>query len=153
MAVTGFLVPPWSTWITISDAHFLSCFTDAKTATKWKKLTTWWPWALSPQTYWSLRIDNVDPCDPTLLPHHQPQFFDSHTLWLPSLTLPLKMLPWNPLGSSGLLSASCLFLLSPAINLSLLPTPTFQFVWPHCMSGTRTWVWQQFQHEGSILMT
>jgi len=34
--------------------------------TKWKKLTTWWPWAHSPQTYWSLSIDNANPCDITL---------------------------------------------------------------------------------------
>ena len=40
--------------------------------TKWKKLTTWWPWAHSPQIYWSLSIDNANPCDTTLLPHHQP---------------------------------------------------------------------------------
>ena len=25
-----------------------------------------------------------------------------------------------------------------AINLSLLQTPTFQFVWPHCVTGTNT---------------
>ena len=31
-----------------------------KTTTKWKKLTTWWSWACSPQTYWCLRIDNVN---------------------------------------------------------------------------------------------
>ena len=30
--------------------------------------------------------------------------------------------------------------LSPAINLSPLQTPTFQFVWPHCASGTPTCV-------------
>ena len=45
--------------------------TDARTPNKWKKLTTWWPWMLSPQTYW-LRIDNVKPCDTTLLSHNQP---------------------------------------------------------------------------------
>ena len=27
----------------------------------------------------------------------------------------------------------------PEINLSLLQTPTFQFVWPHCASGTWTY--------------
>ena len=74
----------------VSDAHFLSCFTDAKTTTKWKKLINWWQWAAhSPQTYWSLRID-VNPCDTALLPHHQP-IRDlcaswSHALGCPSLT-------------------------------------------------------------------
>ena len=29
--------------MTVSDVQFLSCFIDAKTPTKWKKLTTWWP--------------------------------------------------------------------------------------------------------------
>ena len=82
----------------VSDAHFLSCFTDAKTTTKWKKLTNWWPWAHRPQTYWSLRID-INPCDTALLPHHQPirELFTSwsHTLGLPLLIWPLKMLCWN----------------------------------------------------------
>ena len=27
---------------------------DSKTFTKWKMLTTWWPWAHSPQSSWSL---------------------------------------------------------------------------------------------------
>ena len=66
------VVPLRSTQIIVFDAHFLSCFTDARTTTKWKKLTTWRPWAHSPQTYWSLRTDNVNPCDTALLPHHQP---------------------------------------------------------------------------------
>ena len=26
------------------------------------------------------------------------------------------------------------------VNLCLLQTPVFQFVWPHCASGTQTWV-------------
>ena len=47
----------------LSDVHFLTCFIDAKTAAKWKKLTRWWPWACRLQTYWSLRVDNVNSCD------------------------------------------------------------------------------------------
>ena len=47
------LAPFWSTWITVSEAHFLSCFTDAKTPTKWKKVTTWWPSA-QPTGAWGL---------------------------------------------------------------------------------------------------
>ena len=31
----------WSTYVRGSEAHFLSCFTDAKTPTRWKKWT-WW---------------------------------------------------------------------------------------------------------------
>ena len=69
--ISSALAPLRSTQMIVSDAHFLSCFTDAKTTTKWKKLTNWWLWAHSPQTYWSLRID-VNPSDTALLPHHQP---------------------------------------------------------------------------------
>ena len=80
-----------------------------KTPTKWKTLTTWWP--PGPQAYWSLRIDNFNPYDTSLLPHHQPirELFTSWSLILrlPSITWPLKMLCWNPLESSGFLSISC----------------------------------------------
>ena len=31
-----------------------------------------------------------------------------------------------------------------AINISLLQTLMFWFIWPHCVSGTWTWVWQHF---------
>ena len=48
-----------------------------------------------------------------------------------------KTSPQKPSGILGFLSISHpLSLLVPAINLSLLQTPTFQFVWPHCASGT-----------------
>ena len=61
---------PWSTYTIVSDAHFLSYFTDVKTPTKWKKLITWWPWAHRPQTYWHLRIDDVNPCHTILIGSH-----------------------------------------------------------------------------------
>ena len=35
-------------------------------------------------------------------------------------------------------------LIGPAINLCLLQTPTFQFVWPHCESGICTCVQQHY---------
>ena len=66
------VAPLWSAYVIASDAHFLSWFTDAKTTTKWKKLATWWPWALSPQTYWRLRIDSVNPCNKAPLCLRQP---------------------------------------------------------------------------------
>jgi len=94
----------------ISDEHFLSCFSDNKSTTKWKKLTTWWSWTHSSQTFWSLKIDNSTLCDTTLLPHHQPNrelcTSWSHTLGHPSITLPLKMSCWNPSRSSGVLRTS-----------------------------------------------
>ena len=43
-----------------------------KITTKRKTLTPWWSWARSPQTYCHLRIDNINLCDTTLLPHQQP---------------------------------------------------------------------------------
>ena len=61
---------------------------DAKTPTKWKTLTTWWPWGPSPQTYWSLRID-VNPCDTTLLSYHQP-IIELCMSWLHTCDFPLS---------------------------------------------------------------
>ena len=120
--------------ITASDAQFLSHFTDRKTSTKWKTVTTWWLWACSPQVTWSLRIDNVNPCDTASLCHHQPIrqlcMSWSHTLWPSSLAWPLKMFCWKhseSLGSGGYEPPVSLH--GPAINLSLLQTLMFWFVW------------------------
>ena len=104
--------------------------TDTKASTKWKKLTTWWPWARSPQTYWSLRISNVNPCDTGQFPHHQP-IRDLCTNW--SYTLQLPPPPWfrnatlKPLGEFGLYECSlpptpCN---APAINMALCFTTTW----------------------------
>ena len=68
----------WNTEIIISHEHFLSPCTEARTPTKWKVLTTWWPWACSPQTYRCLRMDNVNPCDIALLFSHKVR---SNSLW------------------------------------------------------------------------
>ena len=47
------------------------------------------------------------------------------------------MLPWNPLRSLGVLHMSHSFsLLCPSINLLLLQTVMFWFVWPQCVFGT-----------------
>ena len=114
----------------VSAAHFWSCFTDAKTPTKWKKLTTWWPWACSPQTYWCLRIDNVNPCYLTISQSESCARAD-HLPWdSSSLTLPLKMLCWDPLGSLGFLSINRLGLLvwyltiNAALSFTMLPSPS-----------------------------
>lgn len=40
-------------------------------SSKWKMLTTWWPWAHNPDHSWSLRTDDVNPCDTTRLPQCQ----------------------------------------------------------------------------------
>ena len=114
-----------------------------KLPTKWKMLTTWWPWAHSPQASWSLRTDNVNPCDTTLLPHHQ-WVRELCMSWSHSLRPHLPHLAFknvwpNTSGSSGLLGQKPpVSSYGPAINLSLLQTLTFQFVWPHCALGTWT---------------
>ena len=50
-------------------AHFLRSFTDAKTTTKWKKLTTWWSWACTrPAGIWGWRMVKpvTPPCNLTI---------------------------------------------------------------------------------------
>ena len=106
------LVPLWSTYLTVSKAHFLSCFVDSNSPTKWKQLTTWWPWACSPQTYGYLpRIDNVNPCNSDLLLQHQSirelGMSGSQTLGLLSLILPLKIFAETYQRVQGFLSPSC----------------------------------------------
>ena len=115
----------------MSDAHFLSCFTDAKITTKWKKLTTWWVWACSPQTYCCLRIDNVNHCNITQLPHRQPirelGMSWSHMLGCPSLIWTLKMLGWNP-------ERSLTFWALPVLNSLFI---TLQITWHFPSPQTR----------------
>ena len=66
-------------------------------------------------------------------------------LQCPALTWPLKMLCWNPSGSLEFFGGVShrLSLHGPAVSLSLLQTPMFWFVWPHCALGTRIRVWEQ----------
>lgn len=105
----------------VSDTRFKSHFTHAKAPRKWKMLTIWWPCTHSLQAYWSLRINNVNPYDTSLLPHPQPIrewcTKSSYALGCSSLPLPLKMLCWNPSQSSAVLdsfleahSKHCIFL-------------------------------------------
>ena len=112
-----------------------------KPSTKWKIVTTWWPSAHSPQASWSLRTD-INHCDTPQLPHHQPVrelcSSWSHSLWPTSLTRLLNMPCWKPLGEFGVwgVHETTASLHGPAIKLSLLQVPIFQFVWPHCVAGT-----------------
>ena len=43
----------------VSYVYFRSFFQMLTATTKWKKLTTWWSGAFSPQAFWSLRIAHV----------------------------------------------------------------------------------------------
>ena len=100
--------------------------------------------------YWSLRIDNFNPSDTTLLLHHQP-FRElctrSHTLRLPSLTWSLKMSCWNPLGSSGFLSISQLKSISSVSQTpctvpcnkccAFLHQNLVSVAWLYCIQGIR----------------
>ena len=64
-APSGNPTPLRSTWIIVFYANFLSCFAVAKKTppTKWKRLATWWPWALSPRPLrvWGLKVNPVTP--------------------------------------------------------------------------------------------
>ena len=53
--------------------------TELKITTTWKRLTTWWSWAHSSQTSWSLNT--------ALLPHHQP-IRELCMSWLPTQDAP-----------------------------------------------------------------
>ena len=106
----------------------------------WKTLTTWWPGAWSPQTYWLLRIDHDNPCDPAPWPHHQlirEQYMNWNSPSSPSLW---KGLP-EPLGGSlGGLITSCLGLLAwcPANNAALSLTNTVSVDWLDCSRASRS---------------
>ena len=64
-----------------------------------------------------------------------------HTLQPSPKTLPIKTSLWKPLKSSVFLSKSCPFSwCGPAMNLSLLQTSKFRFVWSHRASSTWTWI-------------
>ena len=65
----------------------------------WKTVTTWWPGAWSPQTYWLLRIDHDNPCDPAPWPHHQPE--NSTWTGTPLPHLPCEKACLNLLGEFG----------------------------------------------------
>ena len=101
-------------------------------------VTEGWEQACGPQTGWNKRADSWDSWNTTItIPE------EGHTPLQPFLqNLPIKTLPRKPLGSLCFLNISCPILL--AINLSLFQTKTFQFVWPHCASGTWTWVQQHY---------
>ena len=84
-----------------------------------------------PQASWSLRTDNVKPCD-TTLPLHCHPIRELYTSWSHTLQSPLPHLPFKnawlkPLEEVELFQhvshsfSSC----SPAINLSLLQTQVF----------------------------
>ena len=80
----------------------------------------------------------------SLLTHPQPTRGRSHALQPLPQIFPIKTSPWKSSASSRFLSTSHPFLHGLAVNLSLLQTPTFWFVWPECASGTPTWVQQQY---------
>ena len=80
----------------------------------------------------------------TLLPHRQPvrELCMSwlFTLLPASLTWLLKVLCQNLELAETFQGKKYLFSWhGPALKLSLLQTPMFQFVWPHCALGTHTW--------------
>ena len=123
---------PWSTQIIVSHAYILS-FPGAKSHHQMEEIklddqeTAWWSWARSPQTYWCLKIDNVNPT--ALLPHHQPIrelcMSWSQALGGPSLSWLLKVLCGTPLRSLGFRGQSPRLLAWPCNDISLLQAPVF----------------------------
>ena len=137
---------PFPGKITVLDSHFLSWVAGVKIY-QMEDVNHLMTMNTQPQVSWTLRADKVHPCDTTLFPHHQPisPLFRiwSCTLWLPTNTQPiwfLKILCWNPWGSSRLKSMNRLIPLhGSAINFSLLQ---FHFglsvCWPHELALTGT---------------
>ena len=106
----------------------LNCFTDTKAPTEWRKLTTWWQRAHSPQTGWSVRVKLTPVILPCYLTINQPQtcsWVDCIPWDSTSLTFPLKMPSWNLSGSPGILNSSFPWLLAwcSAINAVLYHNP------------------------------
>lgn len=76
-----------------------------------------------------------------LLPRHQPIRRKLYTLQPSTQMLPIKTSP-KPTGEfRGFLSMIHPFPLpGPSIKLSLLQTPMFLLIWPHCASETQTFI-------------
>ena len=111
--------------------HISWLFQMLKTTTKWKKLTTWWSWAHSPQTFWHLRIDVNHPAISTSTRELCTSW--SHILGCLSFTWPLKMLCQNFSGSSGSFEHEPSLLAQPWNKCFSGQTPMFWFVGPHCV--------------------
>ena len=104
-----------------------------KPPTRWKMLTTSWPWSTRPQASWSLRTNNVYSCDTTLFPHCQPTQ-KSCTSWS-CILWPVPHLPFKnallkpfiyPVTDPDLQPTFSLY--GPAVKLSLLQTPMFWYL-------------------------
>ena len=67
------------------------------------------------QASWSLRTDSVDPCDTTLLPHHQP-VRGQRTRWSPTLQ---PHTPTLQSGSAALILCGCMDYSLPGSSLSM----------------------------------
>lgn len=88
-----------------------------------------WAQACGPPTGWNKRANWESWNITVTIPGHTPlQPFLQNLL--------IKTLPRKPLGSLCFLNISCPILL--AMNLSLLQTKTFQFVWSHHGSNTQS---------------
>ena len=133
--ISSAVAPLRSTQIIVVDAYSLS-FSDAKNHHQMKKINY-------------LMIISTKPPDLLAPKDRSPstnQRIVQELITYPgappvTLTLPLKILCWNPWRVQGLGGTSHLFsFLGPIINLCLLQTPTFRFVWPHCV-GHRNAVW------------
>ena len=129
--------------ITVFDAHFLSCLADVKKPHQTKDLDCLMTTSTWPQASWSLRrTDDVHPRVPPVVSPSAGQRTGVPYPWMSHSYLPFKDALPKPSGkheaSQGV--SHPVSLQGPAINLSLLPTPMFQFVQPHCVLSTWTYV-------------
>ena len=91
----------------------------------------------------SLRIDDAKPCDTGFVTNQLKNraVVADHTPWTLPLTVLFKSLPWNPSEFRSFEhELPVLLALALTVNLSLLWTPMFWFVWPHFASSLVTCV-------------
>ena len=99
---------------------------------------------------WNLRIYDDNPCYITLLLHiKQNSTWANQVPWTLSLSLSLKILPWNPLGSSSPLSMNILCsLLDPCNEPFSAQSSNFSVCFTSVYIGHKTLVWPtQTRHQ------
>ena len=105
---------------------------------KWKILTTWGPWAHGPRSPGAKRLIKLTPVTSPYSPSaNQRTVQELITDPVTTPTWLLQVFSSNPWGTQCVLGLEPpVSIQGPAINLSLLQTLTFPFVWPHCVWDT-----------------
>jgi len=105
---------------------------------KWKILTSWGPWAHGPRPPGAKRLIKLTPVTSPYSPSaNQRTVQELITDPVTTPTWLLQVFSGNPWGTQCVLGLEPpVSIQGPAINLSLLQTLTFPFVWPHCVWDT-----------------